>query len=75
MKPEKLREIIKPLSEFTEISSKNPYMISYVREDTDKRYNIYFTNMTITVQSASRKSMNVFKNVSPNEIVDILIDY
>ena len=56
---------------YLSIPSKNVYMLSFRREeDGDKRINIYFTKMTVSVQSETTVAQ-YFYNVSLNELEDI----
>ena len=44
-----ITELCEALGWFS-IPSKNPYMISFKQEETNRRLNIYFTNMTVTIE-------------------------
>lgn len=37
------------------IHSKNPYMLSFVKEETNQRLNVYFTRMTVTLDDEERR--------------------
>lgn len=37
------------------IHSRNPHMISFVQEETNRRVNIYYTRMTVTVEDENHK--------------------
>ena len=49
MTKEEIRELCQAYG-WIEIISKNIYMLSFKREETNERLNIYFTTMTATVQ-------------------------
>ncbi len=38
---------------WTPIHSRNPYMISFLQEETKRRLNVYYTTMTITIEDMS----------------------
>ncbi len=47
------KENIKELCEglgWVSIHSRNPYMISFMQEETNRRLNVYFTTMTVTIE-------------------------
>ncbi len=46
---EQITELCKALGWFP-IASKNPLMISFRQEETERRLNVYFTTMTVTVE-------------------------
>lgn len=37
------------------IYCKNPHMISFVQEETERRVNIYFTTMTVTIEDETHQ--------------------
>lgn len=53
----------------------NPYMISFRSEENkDIRVNVYFTKMTVTVQSAELQNCIVYKSVNMQKFEDILTE-
>lgn len=75
MKPtkKKINELAGALGWILIEPQKNPYMISFKLEESDEiRINIYFTTMTVTVQSrASFGSCKTFKEVDLNLLEQI----
>lgn len=74
-------KLVKEMSEllgaysWISIPSKDPYMISFRKEETEERMNMYFTTMTITIQ-ALKKFCKTFKKVDSLErLEEIIITY
>lgn len=53
------------------IHSKNKYMISFQKEESKRRLNIYFTTMTVTIEDDDHRQHH-FKNVTLEEMEKIL---
>ena len=71
MPKEQLKELIKALG-FVEIYSKNPYMVSFWREEAqDPRVNVYFTTMTVQIQWRDGYS-EVHKDVDSVQLEELL---
>ena len=71
---EQFNELLKAYS-WLPIHSNNPKMVSFKREESCERMNIYFTSGTVTIQDLNRK-IKVYKNtqlMSSEELEKILI--
>ncbi len=60
--------------DWEEVESKNPYMLSFVNDKPGLRVNVYFTRMTVTVQSPS-VGCRTFRNVDAKQFEQILEDH
>lgn len=56
---------------WTSIHSNNPYMISFMEEETKRRVNIYFTVMTVTIEDEEHHQVH-HKNVTLERLELIL---
>lgn len=63
-----MKDIIIALG-YTPIESKNPYMVSYKKDD--KRVNHYFTTDTVTIQDGSGLN-KTYARVTPDDIETLL---
>ena len=53
------------------IHSKNPHMISFKQEETDRRLNVYYTTMTVTVEDDQHNQQH-HRNVDLEQLELIL---
>lgn len=72
MQKKQLIELMNALG-FKETSSKNVYMLSFFKEETNDnpRVNIYFTTMTVQIQWRDGRA-EVHKGVDSGELEDLL---
>lgn len=67
------RQLLKAFS-WKKIDSLNPYMVSYVKEETNIRLNYYFTTNTLTVDT-KKEPCHVHRNVTSANLEEILLKY
>lgn len=60
--------------DWEEVESKNPKMLSFVNDQPALRLNVYFTTMTVTVQSPKTGCLT-FRNVDEKRFEEILEDH
>ncbi len=56
---------------FLSIPSKNPYMISFRQEETSRRLNVYFTNMTVTIEDENHRQFH-YRKVTLEELEKLI---
>lgn len=53
-------------------TQKNLYMVSFQKESTKDRLNIYFTTMTVTLQARKSRFPKMWRKVTMDELESIL---
>ncbi len=71
MEKREIRELCQAFG-FLPIFSRNPFMISFRQEETNRRLNIYFTNMTVTIEDKNHRQSH-HRNVTLEELEKLII--
>ena len=67
---EQITELCEGMGWFS-IPSKNPWMISFKKEETNQRINVYFTTMTVTIEDIHHHQTH-YRNCTLEQLEQLL---